>query len=67
LNVTPQAYEHAGGVFLLRSTLMNPWYSPAKKRGRYFLSELVAELFAAAEQEWKAISASQLSEVLMTP
>lgn len=58
LNVTAQAYEHAGGVFLLRSTLMNPWYSAAKQRGRHFLSELVEELFTAAEQEWRSISQS---------
>ncbi len=58
LNVTAQAYEHAGGVFLLRSTLMNPWYSAAKERGRHFLSELVEELFTAAEQEWRSISQS---------
>jgi glutamate/tyrosine decarboxylase-like PLP-dependent enzyme len=66
LNVTPQAYEHAGGVFLLRSTLMNPWYSPAKKRGRFFLSELVAELFSAAEHEWNEIRSSQPSAAVMT-
>lgn len=58
LNVTEQAYQHEGGVFLLRSTLMNPWYTAAKKRGRFFLSELVAELYAAAETEWNAIQSA---------
>ncbi len=38
--------EH--GVFLLRSVLMNPWYAYAKRRGRYYLSELVQELYGVA-------------------
>jgi glutamate/tyrosine decarboxylase-like PLP-dependent enzyme len=45
--------EH--GVFLLRSVLMNPWYDQAKRRGRYFLSELVAEMYRLAEQELPAV------------
>jgi glutamate/tyrosine decarboxylase-like PLP-dependent enzyme len=48
----------ANGVFLLRSVLMNPWYEQAKGRGRYFLSELVAELYAAASQEMAAVLAA---------
>lgn len=44
------------GVFLLRSVLMNPWYARAKEKGRYFLSELVAELHAAAADEFGAIT-----------
>jgi glutamate/tyrosine decarboxylase-like PLP-dependent enzyme len=53
LGVTREEYEAPGsaGVFLLRSVLMNPWYGLAKARGRYFLSELVADLYAAAESE----------------
>ncbi|MBL8760583.1 MAG: hypothetical protein JNL50_04705 [Phycisphaerae bacterium] len=47
LGVSADDYEKHG-VFLLRSVLMNPWYSYAKRRGRYFLSELVAELYACA-------------------
>ncbi|MCC6230761.1 MAG: hypothetical protein IT432_16235 [Phycisphaerales bacterium] len=47
LGVTSDEYERHG-VFLLRSVLMNPWYSYAKRRGRYFLSELVAELYDCA-------------------
>jgi len=47
LGVTPSEYDQHG-VFLLRSVLMNPWYSYAKRRGRYFLSELVAELYECA-------------------
>lgn len=39
------------GVFLLRSVLMNPWYGLAKRRGRFYLSELVEELFEAAEAQ----------------
>lgn len=39
------------GVFLLRSVLMNPWYDQAKRRGRYFLSDMVAEMYRMAEQE----------------
>lgn len=42
---------HKEGVFLLRSVLMNPWYEQAKQRGRYFLSELVAEMYRIAAQE----------------
>lgn len=47
LGVDPLEYEREG-VFLLRSVLMNPWYSESKKRGRFFLSEMVEELYAAA-------------------
>jgi hypothetical protein len=45
------------GVVLLRSVLMNPWYGETKRRGRFFLSELTAELFRAAEEEWAALFA----------
>jgi len=31
--------------------LMNPWYEQAKARARYFVSELVAEMYSAAAQE----------------
>lgn len=49
LGVSERDYaEH--GVFLLRSVIMNPWLELAKGRGRYYLSELVAELFRVAEQ-----------------
>jgi len=47
LGVTTQEFEQEG-VFLLRSVLMNPWYGAAKERGRYYLSDLVAELYRAA-------------------
>lgn len=40
------------GVFLLRSVLMNPWHTLAKRRGRYFLSELAEELHRVATEEW---------------
>lgn len=47
LGASREAYL-AQGVFLLRSVLMNPWYDRAKARGRYFVSELVDELYRAA-------------------
>lgn len=49
LAVSPEAYAREG-VFLLRSVLMNPWYGLAKRRGRFFLSDLVSDLFGAAKQ-----------------
>lgn len=49
LGVTSNEYE-AQGVFLLRSVLMNPWYSQAKTQGRAYLSEMVGELYDAAEE-----------------
>jgi hypothetical protein len=47
LEVDPLEYEREG-VFLMRSVLMNPWYEESKRRGRFFLSELAEELYAAA-------------------
>lgn len=47
LGVTEQEYL-SEGVFVLRSVLMNPWYGRAKKKGRFFLTELVKELFDQA-------------------
>ncbi len=49
LGVTAEEYEREG-VFLLRSVLMNPWYTEAKRRGRYFISELVENLYSAADE-----------------
>lgn len=49
LGVDPTEYK-TEGVFLLRSVLMNPWYGYSKERGRYFLSELVEELYTAASE-----------------
>lgn len=49
LGVTTEDYA-ARGVFLLRSVLMNPWYASAKERGRYFLSELVTDMFTVASR-----------------
>jgi hypothetical protein len=48
LGVTRAEYEESG-VFLLRSTLMNPWYGLAKSKGRDYLVALVAELFSSAK------------------
>lgn len=47
LGVTEDEYRKQG-VFLLRSVLMNPWYSEAKRKGRYFVSELVEALYQTA-------------------
>ncbi|MBS1709780.1 MAG: hypothetical protein JSS65_13795 [Armatimonadetes bacterium] len=47
LGVTAEEFQREG-VFLLRSVLMNPWYGAAKERGRYFLSDLVQELYGEA-------------------
>ncbi len=47
LGVDPGEYAD-NGVFLLRSVLMNPWYASSKRRGRYYISELVAELYKVA-------------------
>lgn len=47
LGVSVDEYR-AEGVFLLRSVMMNPWYSYAKRRGRYYISELVADLYKTA-------------------
>lgn len=47
LGVSPDEYG-SQGVFLLRSVLMNPWYGYAKRRGRYYISELVDELYTHA-------------------
>jgi glutamate/tyrosine decarboxylase-like PLP-dependent enzyme len=39
------------GVFLLRSVLMNPWYELAKRRGRFFLAELVESMYDVAQAQ----------------
>ena len=54
LQVTSADYG-SQGVFLLRSVTMNPWYSFAKQKGRYYLSEMVTELYRAASEEWASI------------
>jgi hypothetical protein len=36
---------------------MNPWYEQAKTRGRYFVSELVADLYRAADHELATVAA----------
>jgi glutamate/tyrosine decarboxylase-like PLP-dependent enzyme len=60
--------QYAGdGVFLLRSVLMNPWYDQAKERGRYFLSELVGELYAAAAEEFAALGAGAAPNAVPHP
>lgn len=54
LGVSEEEYmQH--GVFLLRSVLMNPWYEQAKHKGRYYLSELVEELYSVAAEELNGI------------
>jgi glutamate/tyrosine decarboxylase-like PLP-dependent enzyme len=54
LGVTPAEYEREG-MFMLRSVLMNPWYGAAKARGRFVLSDLVAELHASARSMISAL------------
>jgi glutamate/tyrosine decarboxylase-like PLP-dependent enzyme len=47
LGVSADEYrEH--GLFLLRSTLMSPWYGLAKGQGRFYLADLVRELYDQA-------------------
>ncbi|MCC6679232.1 MAG: hypothetical protein IT436_19060 [Phycisphaerales bacterium] len=50
LGVSEDQYAREG-VFLLRSVLMNPWYHQAKARGRFYLSDLVTDLYRAADSE----------------
>lgn len=58
LGVTEAAFEQHG-VFLLRSTLMNPWYDVAKRQGRYYLAGLVRELYDQAAALWKGVAEHQ--------
>lgn len=53
LGVSAEEYQEHG-VFLLRSVLMNPWYAHAKRRSRYFISELASDLYRAAGEELRA-------------
>lgn len=55
LGVTQEEYEKEG-VFLLRSVFMNPWYSAAKLRNRYFISELVEELYVRSSKAYETLS-----------
>ena len=47
LGVSQSEFEEEG-VFLLRSTLMNPWYELAKEQGRPYIAKLVRELYESA-------------------
>lgn len=51
LQVTDEEFLDSG-VFLLRSTLMNPWYGLAKQHGRDYLVGLVTELHESAATLW---------------
>ncbi|MFQ5570866.1 MAG: pyridoxal phosphate-dependent decarboxylase family protein [Rhodothermales bacterium] len=62
MGVTITDYE-ANGVFLLRSTLMNPWYEAAKSHGRYYLVGLVDELHNQAAEIWSSMSIQQTRAV----
>ena len=67
LGVTKEEYQKHG-VFLLRSTLMNPWYSAAKRQGRYYLVGLVRELHEQAERIWEQQNERQpLAEDIRRP
>lgn len=59
LGVDAGDYEREG-VLLLRSVLMNPWYAYAKRRGRYYLSELTAALYRAASEAVGALAGRPL-------
>ncbi len=54
LGVSDEEFEDQG-LFLLRSTLMNPWYEAAKQRNRHYLVGLVDELYTYATQYWQEI------------
>ncbi|MDX1429856.1 MAG: hypothetical protein R3282_06195, partial [Rhodothermales bacterium] len=54
-DVSVAEYERHG-VFLLRSTLMNPWYGLSENRGRDLLVELVDELYSKGDKAWAAVS-----------
>jgi len=47
IGATAEEYEREG-VFLLRCTLMNPWYELAKDYGRFYLSEMTEEMYRKA-------------------
>jgi glutamate/tyrosine decarboxylase-like PLP-dependent enzyme len=49
LGVDTAEYE-SHGLFMQRSTLMNPWYGLAKEQGREYLVGLVTELFDSAAE-----------------
>lgn len=49
IGATAEEYEREG-VFLLRCTLMNPWYELAKESGRFYLSEMTEELYRKADE-----------------
>jgi glutamate/tyrosine decarboxylase-like PLP-dependent enzyme len=49
LGVTGKQYNESG-IFLLRSTLMNPWYRLAKIQGRDYLVAMVSELYKTASE-----------------
>lgn len=55
LGVREEEYQEEG-VFLLRSVLMNPWYDQARERGRYYLAELVEELYAVASRHSESMT-----------
>ncbi len=55
LGVSKDDYDREG-VFLLRSTLMNPWYTLSKKQGKDLIVDLVAELYDRAEVTWSEIT-----------
>jgi glutamate/tyrosine decarboxylase-like PLP-dependent enzyme len=59
LGVATEEYA-SEGVFLLRSVMMNPWYAFAKRRGRYYLSELVGEMYRAAGELARRASPSRV-------
>ncbi|HWP30274.1 MAG TPA: pyridoxal-dependent decarboxylase [Fimbriimonadales bacterium] len=59
LGVSIEEYRKEG-VFLLRVVLMNPWYTLAKEKGRYFLSEFVEELYREANSIWESMTREKI-------
>jgi len=66
LGVSMKEYRKEG-IFVLRVVLMNPWYTLAKEKGRYFLSEFVEELYKEANSLWKSIMKEQPNKIGITP
>jgi hypothetical protein len=54
LGVTAEAYE-SHGLFVLRSTVMNPFYAEAESQGMDYLAGFVRELHIAARQAVEAL------------
>jgi glutamate/tyrosine decarboxylase-like PLP-dependent enzyme len=52
LDMTPEDYER-NGIFVLRSVIMNPWITPARTKGRDYISELIHKLVESGIDQLK--------------